>query len=145
MYHSPSAAILKLDRPPGRQIFEPLPLPLMTSDEAMRRVDALLTHVWMVRTFVKHSEEAEEDEELIEIVRVLYDYSLALGPAWNAKDSIEYLKLAQKKFAKLRQATADFAELQPQVSSHTNFKMAVASLQTAVKEIGQILQTVQAA
>lgn len=116
----------------------------MTADEAMRRIDALLAHVWMVRTFVKHSEEAEEDDELNEIVRVLYDYSLALGPAWNAKDAAEYLKLAQKKFAKLRQATADFAALQPQVSAHTNFKMAVASLQTAVEEIGRILEGVQA-
>ena len=116
----------------------------MTAAEAMHRIDALLTHVWMVRTFVKHSEEAEEDDELNEIVRVLYDYSLALGPAWNAKDAAEYLKLAHKKIAKLRQATADFAELQPQVSAHTNFKMAVASLQTAVEEIGRVLDDMQA-
>lgn len=116
----------------------------MTADEAMRRIDALLAHVWMVRTFVKHSEEAEEDEELYNIIRTLYDYCLALGPAWNAGDAGEYLKLAHKKFAKLRQATADFADLQPQVSAHTNFKMAVVSLQTAVEEIGRILDEVQA-
>jgi hypothetical protein len=118
---------------------------LMTADEAMHRIDALLSHIWMVRTFVKHSEEAEEDEELIEIVRVLYDYCLALGPAWNAKDAAEYLKLARKKIAKLQQATAEFAELQPQVSAHTNFKMAVTSLQTAVSEIAQILAAAPAA
>ena len=76
---------------------------------------------------------------------MLYDYSLALGPTWNAKDSAEYLKLAHKKYAKLRQATADFAELQPQVSAHTSFKMAATSLETAVREIGQILETVQVA
>jgi len=117
----------------------------MTADEAMHRIDALLSHVWMVRTFVKHSEEAEEDEELIEIVRVLYDYSLALGPAWNAKDAAEYLKLAHKKLAKLRQATTDFAELQQQVSTHTSFKLAVTAIETAVKEIGEILESVQVA
>jgi hypothetical protein len=113
----------------------------MTPDEAMRRIDALLSHVWVVRTFVKHSEEAEDDEELMEVVRTLYDYSLSLGPAWNTKDAAEYLKLAHKKFAKLRQATADFARLQPEVSVHTNFKMAVTSLETAVEDIGRILES----
>lgn len=111
----------------------------MSPDDAMRRIDALLSHVWVVRTFVKHSEEAEDDDELMEVVRTLYDYSLALGSAWNAQDSAEYLKLARKKLAQLRHATARFAELQPQVSDHTNFKMAVRSLTTAVDDIGQIL------
>ena len=49
-----------------------------------------------MRTFLKHSEEAEEDEELYEIVRVLYDYCLALGPSLNAHDAAEYLKLADE-------------------------------------------------
>jgi len=56
----------------------------MTSDEAMHRIDGLLAHVWMVRTFIKHSEEAEEDDELQEIYRKLYDYMLALGGPWKA-------------------------------------------------------------
>lgn len=111
----------------------------MTPHEAMRRIDAQLSHVWVVRTFLKHSEEAEEDEELQEIVRVLYDYCLALGPAWTAQDAAEYLKLAHKKYSKLREAAETFARIQPEVSAHTNFKMAVASLRTAVEEIGSML------
>ena len=111
----------------------------MTADDAMRRIDALLSHVWVVRTFVKHSEEAEDDDELMEVVRTLYDFSLALGPAWNAQDSGEYLKLAGKKYSRLREASARFAELQPQVSDHTNFKMAVRSLATAIDDIGTAL------
>jgi hypothetical protein len=113
----------------------------MTPDDAMRRIDALLSHVWVVRTFVKHSEEAEDDEELMEIVRTLYDYCLSLGPAWNAQNAAEYLKLAQKKLAKLRQAAADFSRVQPEVSVHTNFKMAVTSLQTAVEDLAQVLES----
>lgn len=105
----------------------------------MRRIDALLSHVWVVRTFVKHSEEAEDDDELMEIVRTLYDYTLALGPAWNAGDAEAYLKLARKKYQHLRDAARRFAELQPQVSDHMNFKMAVRSLATAVEDIGEIL------
>ena len=43
------------------------------SDEAelMRQLDIQLSHVWMVRTFLKHSDEAEEDEELALVHRRL--------------------------------------------------------------------------
>ena len=116
--------------------------PFMSPDEAMHRLDALASHVWMVRTFVKHSEEAEDDDELMEIVRGLYDYCLALGPAWTTQDSTEYFKVANKKLSRLREATAQFAQLQPQVSDHTNFKMAVRSLAAAVDEIARVLENV---
>ena len=42
----------------------------MTNQDRMQRADDLLTHVWMVRTFIKHSDEAEEDDELREVQRV---------------------------------------------------------------------------
>jgi hypothetical protein len=111
----------------------------MSAHDAMHRLDALLTHVWMVRTFIKHSEELEDDPELGEVQRVLYDYMLALGTTWKAQDAEAYLKQARKKVGKLRQATDLFTELQPEVSTHTNFKMAAASLQQAVKEIEAVL------
>lgn len=114
----------------------------MTSDEAMRRIDTLLSHVWMVRAFLKHAPEAEEDEELCEIHRALYDYMLALGAPWKAQDSVEYLKLARKKYSKLRQAADDFTAMQPEVSTHTNFQMAVQSLSSAVKDVGAVLDQV---
>lgn len=109
----------------------------------MRRIDALLSHVWMVRTFVKHSEEAEDDAELLEVVRALYDYTLAVGPAWTAQDAGAYLKMAKKKLHRLVDATEQFALLQPEVSDHTNFKMAVASLRTAVEDVRQILGAIE--
>ncbi|MBA4018385.1 MAG: amidohydrolase [Pirellula sp.] len=113
----------------------------MTPDEAMHRVDELLSHVWMVRTFLKHSEEAEEDDELMEIVRDLYDYTLALGAPWNEKNSAEYLRQARKKLAKLRAATERFEKLQPEISTHTNFQMAARSLRAAVREAEMILSS----
>ncbi len=109
----------------------------------MHQLDALLSHVWMVRTFIKHSEEIEDDPELSDVQRTLYDYMLALGPAWKEQDSQAYLRQAQKKFAKLRRATDDFARLQPEVSTHTNFKMARASLEHAVNAIEEILSNVK--
>ena len=50
-----------------------------SSSQCVKEIDLLLSHVWMVRTFLKHSEEAEEDDELQEVHRTLYDYMLALG------------------------------------------------------------------
>jgi hypothetical protein len=105
----------------------------------MQRIDTLLSHVWMVRAFVKHSDEAQEDDELASVHRELYDYMLALGAPLKAGDAEEYLKLATKKFGKLRQAAELFREIQPEVSSHTNFQMAAQSLTAAVREIGELL------
>ena len=104
----------------------------------MQEIDTQLSHIWLVRTFLKHSPEAEEDEELRDIVRVLYDYSLAVGPAWGAQDAAEYLKMASKKFSKLRAASATFAEIQPEISGHTNFQMAARSLTAAVGRVEQL-------
>jgi hypothetical protein len=112
----------------------------MNSHDAMLRIDALVSHVWMVRTFIKHSEEVEDDPELSEIQRTLYDYMLALGSAWKAQDGQAYLKQAKKKFSKLRRATEDFTKIQLEVSTHMNFKMAVASLRLAVDEIEAVLK-----
>ena len=106
----------------------------------MHAIDVQLSHVWMVRAFLKHSEEAEEDEELQNVHRELYDYMLAVGEAWKNQDAALYLKQAGKKFAKLRTATENFAEVQPEISSHTNFQMAVRSLNAAVTEIGRLLE-----
>ncbi len=109
-------------------------------DRMMCEIDNEISHVWMVRTFLKHSEEAAEDEELASVHRDLYDFMLALGPALDAGDSAAYLKLAKKKLSKLRNATALFVEIQPEVSGHTNFKMAARSLQLAVKRIEELLE-----
>lgn len=113
----------------------------LTTAETMERVEAVLSHVWMVRTFIKHSDEAAEDDELREVQRVLYDFMLALGTAWKAKDAEAYLRQARKKIGKLRDATQLFVDIQPDVSSHTNFQMAATSLKLAVNEATQLLAT----
>lgn len=107
--------------------------------ELMKLVDLQVAHIWMVRTFLKHSDEAQEDEELASVHRDLYDFMLALGPSLDAGDAKTYLKLANKKFSKLRRATELFAEIQPEISGHMNYQMAAASLGLAVKNVGQLL------
>ena len=89
----------------------------------------------MVRTFLKHADEAEDDEDLRDIVRDLYDFILAVGPLDEVDDPAVYLKRAKKKLKRLRRATELYEEIQPEVSGHTNFAMAARSLRTAVDRI----------
>ena len=112
----------------------------MEPNELMLHIDSLLSHVWMVRTFLKHSEEAEEDDELCEVHRALYDYMLALGEPLKNGNAAGYIKQATKKLAKLRKATELFLEIQPEISDHTNFQMAAQSLKVAVAEVGELLE-----
>lgn len=112
----------------------------MSPSELMLAADAQLAHVWMVRAFLKHSDEAQEDDELAEVHRELYDFMLALGGPLKEGNADEYLRLARKKLAKLKTAAEKFAEIQPQVSTHTNFQMAVVSLRTAVGEVAKLLE-----
>jgi cob(I)alamin adenosyltransferase len=112
----------------------------MSPPDLMHAIDAQLAHVWMVRAFVKHSDEAAEDEELAEVHRELYDFMLALGGPLKDENAEEYLKLARKKCGKLKKAAEQFERIQPEVSQHTNFIMAVASLKRAVEEVGKLLE-----
>ncbi len=107
--------------------------------DRVRAIDTEIAHVWMIRTFLKHADESEEDEDLRDIVRDLYDFILALGPLDEVNDPAVYLKMAKKKWTKLRKATELYEEIQPEVSGHTNFVMAARSLRTAVNRIGEAL------
>ncbi len=97
--------------------------------------------MWMIRTFLKHADESEEDEDLRDIVRDLYDFILAVGPVDEVEDPAVYLKMAKKKLGKLRRATELYEEIQPEVSGHTNFVMAARSLRTAVDRITNIVKS----
>ncbi|MEO2050015.1 MAG: amidohydrolase [Pirellulales bacterium] len=114
----------------------------LTPTEKMCRIDAHLSHVWMVRTFLKHSDEAIEEDELRSIQRTLYDVMLAMGPTWKAQDPEAYLRQIRKKLSKLRAASEQFIQLQPEISTHTNFQMAAQSLRQAILEIETTIQTV---
>ncbi len=111
----------------------------MPPADRMQAIDTQLSHVWMVRAFIKHSDEAAEDEELAEVHRELYDFMLALGGPLKEGNADEYLRLARKKLSKLERATDLFARIQPEISQHTNFQMAAASLAAAVQEVGTLL------
>lgn len=111
----------------------------LNPEQRVDRMEKLASHIWMVRTFLKHSEEGEEDDELREVYRDLYDFLMALGGPQATSGADHYLKLARKKFRKLESARQLFEEIQPEISSHTNFRMAVQSLNSAVSDFAKLL------
>jgi hypothetical protein len=107
----------------------------------MSRINVLVSHLWMVRTFLKHCEEAEEDEDLQEVYRGLYDFMMALAGPAAAAGPEAFLKIARKKLRKLRETADLFLQIQPEISTHTNFQMAAQSLKALVEEISAVLAT----
>ena len=53
----------------------------MTPEQAIERLDVVLAHAWMVRTFLKHAEEIQDDESFLEVPRTIFDYCRAVEPA----------------------------------------------------------------
>jgi hypothetical protein len=115
----------------------------MTPAEAMKRLNVILAHAWMVRAFLKHADEIQDDEEMLEVHRMIFDYIRALEPSFQRQDTKEYLHRARGKLSKLRRAAESFARDYRRVSDHTNFEMAAASLSGCVREIEEILAQVQ--
>ena len=114
----------------------------MTPAEAMKRINVILAHAWMVRTFLKHADEIQEDEEMLEVHRMIFDYIRALEPSFQRQDAKEYLHRARGKLPKLKRMANLFAREHRRVSDHTNFEMAAASLSGCVQQIEEILAQV---
>src|SRR5689334_6004360 len=100
----------------------------MNTEEAMDRLNTVLAHAWMVRTYLKHADEIQDDEALLEVPRTIFDCVRAVEPAYERKDAKEYLLRAGGKLAKLRRAATVFENEYRRVSDHTNFEMAARSL-----------------
>ena len=114
----------------------------MSPEEAMERLNTVMAHAWMVRNFLKHADEVQDDEEMLEVHRMIFDYIRALEPSYLRHDAKEYLHRARGKLSKLQKVAEYFAQDYGRVSSHTNFEMAARSLSGCVKEIEDILGNV---
>ena len=114
----------------------------MTHEQAAARVSAILAHLWMVRTFLKHAPEVEEDEILLDVPRTLFDSIRAVEPARERGDLIEFLRRVRGKLPKLRRAAELLEREHPRVSAHTNFQMASASLTGAVVQLEELFEAV---
>jgi hypothetical protein len=105
----------------------------------MERINLILAHAWMVRNFLKHAEEIQEDEPMLEVHRMIFDYIRAVEPSYQGKNAAEYLHRARGKLPKLRRVAEYFAADYQRVSDHTNFQMATTSLSFCVQQIEEVL------
>lgn len=103
---------------------------------------AVFAHAWMVRTFVKHSDEVEDFPELMGIARTVFDSAIALES--RIEDPAGYFRMLEKKLGKLRSAAEDFHREAPLASSHTNFQQAVISMDACIKEWTRLLEASRA-
>jgi len=101
--------------------------------EFIGRCEDLMAHAWMVRTFVKHAPEAESFPELMLLPRAVFDAARALET--RADDGPGYARMLRKKLGSLKAAAARFAQDAPLASDHTNFKMAVRSMNACVRAL----------
>ncbi|QDU78658.1 hypothetical protein Pla110_03620 [Polystyrenella longa] len=112
--------------------------PQLTPPQVVERCQQVLTHAWMVRTFIKHGEEVEDFPELMVIVRGVFDLSLALeSRIENPKD---YFQMLKKKLSRFRKAVAEFRDDAFNASTHTNFHQAVASIEVCLADLEELLQ-----
>ena len=114
----------------------------LTPTEAMERINTVVAHAWMVRTFLKHAPEFEEDTERMEIPREIFDFARAVETRYAARDAEGYLKMVRKKLGKLRAAAQRFAAEQPGISNHTNFQQAALSFTGCLRAIEEILDSI---
>ena len=114
----------------------------MTPVVAVERLNVVLAHLWMIRTFLKHADEIQEDEELLDVPRTLYDSIRAVEPAFQRGDYAEFLRRLKGKLSKLKKLAAFFTANFKRVSTHTNFEMAAMSLTGAVQEMEEIFAQV---
>jgi hypothetical protein len=117
----------------------------MSPEEAVERLNLVLAHAWMVRNFLKHADEVQEDEEMLEVHRLIFDSIRAVEPSRERGDCKQYLRRMQGKLPKLRRAAEFFGREYHRASAHTNFEMAALSLTGIVRQIEEILAAVQKA
>jgi hypothetical protein len=110
----------------------------------MERINIVLAHAWMVRTFLKHASEVEDDAQMLAVQRTIVAYVRVLEPSYERMDANEYLRRAGIKLPKLRRVAAYLAREYCGVSDHPNFEMAARSLSGCVQAIEELLAAVSA-
>jgi hypothetical protein len=96
----------------------------------------IMAHAWMVRTFVKHSDEVEDYPELNEMARSIFDTFRALETQVDNAES--YFRFLRKKLGKLKAASVEFEKNAWHASTHTNFQQAVISIVYVVEQLEAI-------
>jgi hypothetical protein len=114
----------------------------MTPEEAVQRLNTILAHAWMVRTFLKHADEIQHDPAMLAVPRTLYDSIRAVEPAYQRRDWGDYLRRLKGKLPKLRRAAEHFNSHYREFSPHTNYEMAALSLLSVVQSMEEVFAQV---
>lgn len=104
--------------------------------DRVQRCQRILAHAWMVRTFVKHSDEVEDFPELMHLPRTVFDLCRAVEHLVDRPE--EYLRILRKKLPRLRKAIEQFSHDAPLASAHTNFQQAVISIETSYEDLAAL-------
>jgi hypothetical protein len=115
----------------------------MTPEAAYQRAQILLAHAWMLRTFLKHADEIQDDAEMLEVPRTLYDSIRAVEPAREQNDVPTYLRRLKGKLPKLRRVAELFATRWRTFSTHTNYELAAVALSGLVVQLEELFAQVQ--
>ena len=115
----------------------------LTPEQIVSECQDVMAHAWMVRTFVKHSEEAEDFPELMNLARTVFDTARALET--RTDDPAGYLQMLRKKIGKLRRASEEFRADAPRASTHMNFQQAVVSMDACERRLEELLAAGQSA
>ena len=103
----------------------------------VERSQKLMSHAWMIRTFVKHSDEVEDFPQLNEMARTIFDVFRAVET--QIHDPAGYFKTVRKKLSKLQSAAEQFAKDAWHASTHTNFQQAVIASRFLVEQLSELL------
>lgn len=114
----------------------------MTPEDAVARLNTILAHAWMIRTFLKHAEEIQESAEMLAVPRTLFDTIRAVEPARERGDVPEFLRRLKGKVSKVRRVAHYFRDHYREYSPHTNFEMASLSLLGVVSELEEVFAKV---
>jgi predicted DNA-binding protein len=98
------------------------------------RSQKVMAHGWMIRTFIKHSDEVEDYPELNEMARTIFDVFRAVET--QVEDPLSYFKTVRKKLGRLSSAAEQFEKDAWHASTHTNFQQAA----IAARFLGEQLQ-----
>src|SRR5262249_18474827 len=89
---------------PHRLGWRPMMTTTMKPEDVMERINVVTAHAWLVRHFLKHADEVQEDEGLLDVHRTIFDFIRAAEPSYERKDAREYLHRVKGKLSKLRRA-----------------------------------------
>jgi hypothetical protein len=112
----------------------------LSPQEAVERLEEVLAHAWMVRTFLKHAEEIQGCPDMLAVPRTLFDTIRAVEPARQRGDLAAYLRRLQGKLTKLRRITQYYSAHYAHFSPHTNYAMAALSLRGILRAMEDIFQ-----